>query len=428
MTGPRSEELFEQARAVMPGGVSSPVRAFGAVGGTPPFLVSGSGARVTDADGREYIDLVGSWGPLVLGHAHPAVVEAVQAAAARGTSFGAPTEAEVRLAELITSAIPSVEQVRFVSSGTEATMSALRVARAATGRRKILKFSGCYHGHVDALLVSAGSGVATLGLPDSPGVPPGTRESTIVASFNSVSALKQIFWEFKPDLAAVIVEPVAANMGVVPPSSGFLRALRSQCDIVGSLLIFDEVVTGFRVAWSGAQGMLGIRPDLTVLGKAIGGGLPIGAYGGRRDLMEMVAPAGPVYQAGTLAGNPLSTAAGLATLQELSQPGVYEELDRRGALLEEGLRSAAAAAAVPVTVQRVGSMLTPFFTDGEVRNLEDAQLCDTKRFAAFFHAMLEGGVSVPPSQFEAWMVSMAHTDDDLGQVVDVATRAFAAAG
>jgi glutamate-1-semialdehyde 2,1-aminomutase len=305
-------------------------------------------------------------------------------------------------------------------------MSALRLARAVTGRDRVLKFAGCYHGHVDALLVSAGSGVATLGLPDSPGVPPGTRESTIVASFNSLSALKQIFWEFKPDLAAAIIEPVAANMGVVPPSTGFLKALKTQCEIVGSLLIFDEVVTGFRVGWSGAQGMLGITPDLTVLGKAIGGGLPIGAYGGRRDLMEMVAPAGPVYQAGTLSGNPLSTAAGLATLTELSRPGTYEELDRRGALLEEGLRSAAEAAGVTVTVQRVGSMLTPFFTGEPVRNLDDARQSDTKRFATFFHAMLDEGVSVPPSQFEAWMVSMAHTDDDLGRVVEAAGRAFAA--
>jgi glutamate-1-semialdehyde 2,1-aminomutase len=424
MTGPRSEELFARAREVMPGGVSSPVRAFGAVGGTPPFMASGSGSRVTDADGTEYIDMVGSWGPLVLGHAHPAVVEAVQSAAGRGTSFGAPTESEVHLAELITSAIPSVEQVRFVSSGTEATMSALRLARAATGRSKVLKFAGCYHGHVDALLVSAGSGVATLGLPDSPGVPPGTRDSTIVAQFNSMSALKQIFWEFKPELAAAIVEPVAANMGVVPPSSGFLRALRTQCDIVGSLLIFDEVVTGFRVGWSGAQGMLGITPDLTTLGKVIGGGLPIGAYGGRRDLMQMVAPAGPVYQAGTLSGNPLSTAAGLATLTELSKPGVYDELERRGAALEEGLRSAAAEAGVPLTVQRVGSMLTPFFTPDPVRNLEDAKRSDTARFAAFFHAMLAEGVALPPSQFEAWMVSLAHTDDDIGLVVAAASRAL----
>ncbi|HMC08559.1 MAG TPA: glutamate-1-semialdehyde 2,1-aminomutase, partial [Actinomycetota bacterium] len=326
-----SRSLFERACSVMPGGVSSPVRAFGAVGGTPPFMVSGAGPRTIDADGRTYLDLLGSWGPLILGHAHPAVVGAVAAAAARGTSFGAPTEGEVELAELVVSALPCVEMVRFVSSGTEATMSALRLARAATGRTKILKFAGCYHGHVDSLLVAAGSGPATLGLPDSPGVTEATRAQTVVAAYNSASSVELAFERFGDDLAAVIVEPIAANMGVVPPAPGFLEALRERCDASGALLIFDEVVTGFRVGWSGAQGALGVRPDLTTLGKVLGGGLPVGAYGGRRDLMELVAPSGPVYQAGTLSGNPISVAAGLATLRALSAPGTYERLESLGA-------------------------------------------------------------------------------------------------
>ncbi len=417
MTSWHSQALFDRAVQVMPGGVSSPVRAFGAVGGTPPFIAAGSGARVTDADGRSYIDLVASWGPLILGHAHPAVVEAVASAAALGTSFGAPTEGEVELAELIVSALPSVEMVRFVSSGTEATMSALRLARAATGRTKVLKFAGCYHGHVDSLLVSAGSGVATLGLPDSPGVTEATRSQTVVVTYNSPDSVAGAFDAFGDDLAAVIVEPIAANMGVVPPVHGFLEDLRQRCDRAGTLLIFDEVVTGFRVGWSGAQGSLGITPDLTTLGKVVGGGLPIGAYGGRRDLMEMVAPSGPVYQAGTLSGNPVSVAAGLATLRELSTHGTYERLESLGAALEAGLERAIKRAGVPAGVQRVGSMMTLFFVDGVVTNFDEARECDTAWFRRFFHEMLGWGVYLPPSQLEASFVSLAHTAGDIAEIV-----------
>lgn len=410
----------------MPGGVSSPVRAFGAVGGTPKFIVSGHGSKVTDADGRTYVDLVGSWGPLILGHAEPSVVDAVAAAAARGTSFGAPTRAEVELAELIASALPSVEMVRFVSSGTEATMSALRLARAATGRSKVLKFSGCYHGHVDSLLVAAGSGAATLGLPDSPGVTEATRADTVVAAFNSIESVEEAFRQFGSDLAAVIVEPIAANMGVVPPVSEFLEALRDACDSSGALLIFDEVVTGFRVGWSGAQGMFGIDPDITTLGKVIGGGLPIGAYGGRRELLEFVSPAGPVYQAGTLSGNPLSVAAGLATLKRLEQSGSYERLDHLGSLLAEGLDSSAKEAGVPVVVQRVGSMLTAFFSSEPVYDYVIARRADTKAFATFFHAMLDAGVYLPPSQFEAMFLSIAHSEADVEVTIGAAQRSFEA--
>ncbi len=416
----RNRALYDRARAVMPGGVSSPVRAFRAVGGTPRFMVSASGARVTDVEGRTYIDLLGSWGPLILGHAHRAVTEAVASAAARGTSFGAPTPGEVELAELIVSALPSVEMVRLVSSGTEATMSALRLARAATGRARILKFAGCYHGHVDSLLVAAGSGAVTLGLPDSPGIPEAVRAGTLVAPYNAIAPVHEAFDRFGSELAAVIVEPIAANMGVIPPAPGFLEALRERCDASGALLVFDEVVTGFRMGWSGAQGMLGIRPDLTTLGKVIGGGLPIGAYGGRRELMELMAPSGPVYQAGTLSGNPLSTAAGLATLRQLRIPGAYERLDRLGASLEEGLDAAAKGAGVALAVQRVGSMLTAFFTEGGVGNLEEAKKADEGRFARFFHEMLAAGVYLPPSQFEAAFCSLAHGEEEIELVVAAA--------
>lgn len=420
----QSRSLYERAVKVMPGGVSSPVRAFKAVGGDPPFIVSGSGATVTDADGNTYVDLVGSWGPLILGHTNPEVVRAVGEAAARGTSFGAPTVDEVELAELIASALPSVDMVRFVNSGTEATMSALRLARAATDRSKVLKFSGCYHGHLDALLVSAGSGLVTLGLPDSPGVSESVRADTVVAAYNDPTALEAAFSAYGPELAAVIVEPVAANMGVVPPAAGWLEKMRELCDFNGTLLVFDEVVTGFRVGWSGAQGMFGVMPDITTLGKAIGGGLPIGAYGGGRALMEQVAPVGPVYQAGTLSGNPLSMAAGIATLRQLSDGSAYEQLDKSSQLLEESLAAAAKEADVAVTLQRVASMMTLFFNDRGVRDFDDAKASDTERFKVFFHQMLDRGIYLPPSQFEAMFINLAHSQGDLDLVVEAAAASF----
>lgn len=409
----------------MPGGVSSPVRSFGAVGGDPPFIVSGSGSRIRDSEGKTYLDLVGSWGPLILGHARKEVVEAVQEAATRGTSFGASTEREVELAEIIVSALESVEMVRFVSSGTEAAMSALRLARAVTGKNKILKFAGSYHGHVDALLVSAGSGAATLGIPDSPGVTEGARRDTVVARFNSPRAVDEAFNRFGTDLAAVIVEPIAANMGVIPPAPGFLEGIRRNCDNTGALLIFDEVVTGFRVGWSGAQGMFGINPDLTILGKVIGGGLPIAAYGGRAELMSEVAPVGSVYQAGTLSGNPISTAAGLATLRILKEPGTYGRLEVIAERFHEGLETGAKENDRALTVQRVGSMLTPFFTEDSVTDFDLARSSDSKAYARFFHRLLEGGVYAPPSQYEALFISLAHSEDDVEVIVDAARKALA---
>jgi glutamate-1-semialdehyde 2,1-aminomutase len=418
----RSEQAFRRALELMPGGVSSPVRAFRAVGGTPVFIRSGAGAGITDLDGNNYVDLLGSWGPLILGHAHPRVVDAVAEVASRGTSFGTPTPAETELAETIVDALPSVEMVRLVSSGTEAAMSALRLARAATGRSKIVKFAGCYHGHVDSLLVSAGSGLATLALPDSPGVTRGTSSDTLIGTYNL--PLEELFEASGDDIAAVIVEPVAANMGVVPPAPGFLEGLRRICDAYGALLIFDEVVTGFRVGYNGAQGMFGITPDLTILGKVIGGGLPVGAYGGSTSLMALVAPSGPVYQAGTLSGNPISVAAGLATLAELKQRNPYPLLERLGAALEEGLREAGKTAGVPVALQRVGSMLTLFFQEGEVVDLASAKRSDTARFARFFHAMLAEGVYWPPAQFEAAFLSTAHNEQDVDAILSAAGRAL----
>jgi glutamate-1-semialdehyde 2,1-aminomutase len=403
----RSRQLFDRARQSIPGGVNSPVRAFGSVGLTPPFIERGEGSRLWDADGNEYIDYICSWGPLILGHRHPAIVEAVKRALQTGTSFGLPTEGEAELAEAIREAVPSIEMLRLVNSGTEATMSALRLARAFTGRDLILKFEGCYHGHVDSLLVKAGSGVATLGIPDTAGVPKCFADTTLALPFNSAAALERCFQEYGGRIAAAIVEPVAGNMGCVPPLPGFLEALRDATRHHGALLIFDEVMTGFRVAWGGAQALYGITPDLTTLGKIIGGGLPVGAYGGRRDVMSMIAPAGPVYQAGTLSGNPLAVAAGLAALRYLrSHPEVYAELDRR-------TRRLAAAAPEAIRVNQVGSMITFFFTAGPVVDYESAQTSDRGRFGAFFRFLLERGICLPPSQFEAAFVSTAHTDEDI---------------
>jgi len=420
----RSEELFERARAVIPGGVNSPVRAFKAVGGSPLFVARASGARIEDADGRSFVDYVGSWGPMILGHAHPVVLDAVRDAAAHGTSYGAPCALEVELAERVVRHFPSVERVRFVSTGTEATMSALRVARGFTGRRKILKFDGCYHGHADSLLVAAGSGVATLGIPGSPGVPEGTVADTLVAPFNDTAAVEAVVAAHGKDLAAVIVEPVCGNMGTVAPRPGYLEALREITRKNGTVLVFDEVMTGFRLALGGAQQVYGIRPDMTCLGKILGGGLPAAAYGGRADIMATVAPEGPVYQAGTLSGNPLAMAAGAALLDLLEAPGTYEALETKSARLQEGLVRAARDAAVKATVNRVGSMLTVFFCEGPVVDYATAKTSDTKRFARFFHAMLERGVYLPPAQFEAAFVSLAHGDEEVDLTVRAAAEAF----
>jgi len=414
-------QLHDRAEQLMPGGVSSPVRAFRAVGGEPPFIVAGQGARVRDADGREYIDLICSWGPLIVGHAHPAVVAAITAQAARGTSYGMPTPGEVELAALITAALPSVEMVRFVSSGTEATMSALRLARAATGRDTVLKFAGCYHGHADALLAKAGSGVVTLGLPDSAGVSAATAAATLTVAFNDLAAAQRI--ADTTALAAIIVEPYAGNMGCVPPRAGFLEGLRRVADRSGALLIFDEVITGFRVGPAGAQGRAGVWPDITCLGKVIGGGLPVGAYGGSRALMRLVAPLGPMYQAGTLSGNPLAMAAGIATLG-LLDAAAYARLEDIGARLEDGLVAAAQRAGVAARVQRVGSLLTLFFTDGEVRDEDDAKISDRDRFAAFHRAMLRRGVLLPPSQFECLFLSLAHDEETIDQVIAAAAASL----
>jgi glutamate-1-semialdehyde 2,1-aminomutase len=420
----RSEQLFARAKAVIPGGVSSPARAFKAVGGSPLFVARAEGARFWDEDGRAFIDYVGSWGPMILGHAQPAVVEAVRAAASRGTSYGAPCAAEVELAERIVKLMPAVEKVRFVSSGTEATMSALRVARGFTGRRKILKFDGCYHGHADSLLVAAGSGVATLGIPGSPGVPEGTVADTLVAPFNDVPALEAAFREHGHDLAAVIVEPVCGNMGTVAPRAGYLETLREITSRSGTVLIFDEVMTGFRLALGGAQQLYGVRPDMTCLGKIMGGGLPAAAYGGRADIMATVAPDGPVYQAGTLSGNPLAMAAGAKVLEQLAQPGVYATLEASSARLEEGLKRTALDAGTTVSVNRVGSMITVFFCAGPVTDYTTAKQSDTKRFARFFHAMLARGVYLPPAQFEAAFVSLAHGEAEIDETIAAAAAAF----
>jgi len=419
-----SQELFNEAQRYLPGGVDSPVRAFKAVGGTPPFMVRGDGSKIYDADGNKFIDYVCSWGPLILGHSHPQVVEKLRQAIERGTSFGAPTEMEITLARMICAAMPSIEMIRFVNSGTEATMTALRLARAFTGRDRIVKFAGCYHGHADGLLAKGGSGLATLGIPDSPGVPLGYAQNTLVAPYNNSEAVEQLFQRYPEEIAGVIVEPVAANMGVVPPQPGFLASLRKLTNEFGALLIFDEVITGFRVAYGGAQALYGITPDLTCLGKIIGGGLPVGAYGGRREIMEMMAPVGPVYQAGTLSGNPLVMTAGIETIKILSQPGVYHQLEARSSSLEEGLVKAASESGIGLHISRVASLLTVFFTAKPVVDYESAKQANTTLFGRFFHRLLAEGIYWPPSQFEAVFVSLAHSDEDIQTTIRVVGRAL----
>jgi glutamate-1-semialdehyde 2,1-aminomutase len=423
-TSTQNQTLWQEAQALIPGGVNSPVRAFKSVGGDPVFIDHAEGAYMWDVDGHRYIDYINAWGPMILGHRHPEVAKALHAAVDRGTAYGAPTADEVAIARLITEIVPSMEMVRLVNSGTEATMSALRLARAFTGRDKIVKFSGCYHGHADFLLVKAGSGVATLGLPDSPGVPASTTANTLTADYNDRESLEVLFKSFPDGIAAVIVEPVVGNSGTVLPDAGYLDFLREITARHGALLIFDEVMTGFRVAYGGAQARYHVKPDLTCLGKIVGGGVPVGAYGGRRDIMAMVAPSGPMYQAGTMSGNPLATAAGLATLRALGAPGVYDRLEAMGAKLAAGLREAAAAAGVTVQVNQVGSMLTVFFTDRPVTGWPSADTCDRKRYGAFFHAMLTRGVYFPPAQFEACFISLAHTDADLEATLVAAREAF----
>ncbi len=425
-------QLFEQAKQYIPGGVNSPVRAFKSVGGEPLFIARGEGAYLYDVDGNRYTDYVCSWGPLILGHAPPPVVEAVQKAVTRGTSYGAPTPLEVELAQMICDAVPSIELVRMVNSGTEATMSAIRLARGYTKRNKIVKFDGCYHGHADALLVAAGSGVMTLGIPGSPGVPESYVSETIQARFNDIDQFRAIVEAQGKDIACVIVEPIAGNMGVVPPKPGFLEGLRELTAEHGIVLIFDEVITGFRVAYGGAQELYGVTPDMTTLGKIIGGGFPVGAYGGRRDIMEHIAPVGPVYQAGTLSGNPVAMAAGIAVLKVLKgkeeegreRKGVYEELEQKASRLADGLAEAAQKANVPVTSNRVGSMMTMFFTDQPVTDYDSAKTADTQKYAKFFRAMLQRGAYFAPSQFEAAFVSTAHSDEDIRQTVAAAEEAM----
>ncbi|MFC1977072.1 glutamate-1-semialdehyde 2,1-aminomutase [Chloroflexota bacterium] len=419
-----SQKLFNEAQHYLPGGVDSPVRAFKAVGGTPPFIARGQGSRIYDEDGNEFIDYVCSWGPLILGHSHPQVVDALKLAVERGTSFGAPTQLETTLAKIICTAMPSIEMVRFVNSGTEATMTALRLARAFTSRDKIVKFAGGYHGHADGLLTKSGSGLATLGIPDSPGVPLSYAQNTLIAPYNDAEAVEQLFQRYPEEIAAVIVEPVAANMGVVSPRSGFLTSLRRLTSEFGALLIFDEVITGFRVAYGGAQALYGISPDLTCLGKIIGGGLPVGAYGGRREIMGMMAPAGPVYQAGTLSGNPLAMTAGIETIKLLSQPGVYDQLEKRASSLEKGITEAASGAGVSLRIARVASLLTIFFTGEPVVDYESAKQADTTFFGRFFQQLLSEGIYWPPSQFEAAFVSLAHSDEDIQTTIGAIDKAL----
>jgi glutamate-1-semialdehyde 2,1-aminomutase len=425
MKNDQSKQLMVRAETLIPGGVNSPVRACRSVGAEPQFIRSAQGCRLTDADGNQLIDYVGSYGPMIIGHGHPEVVQALTDALSKGTSFGAPTEMEIELARLVVEAVPSVEMVRMVNSGTEATMSAIRLARGATGRDLLAKFDGCYHGHADALLVDAGSGVATLAIAGSSGVPQAFIEKTLSLPFNDIPALENLMQAKGDQMAAVIVEPIAGNMGLVPPADGFLQRLRQLCDHHGCLLIFDEVMTGFRVAYGGAQQLYGVVPDLTCFGKIIGGGLPVGAYGGRRDLMSQVAPSGPVYQAGTLSGNPLAMAAGIATLKQIGKPGFYEKLDGMAQRLSDGLTAAAAKAGIPVTATRVGSMMGLFFTKGPVRNYADAKRSDLDRFVAYYRGMLSRGIFLAPSQFEAAFVSAAHDQAAIDETIVAAAEVFA---
>ncbi len=422
-----SEQLFERAQHTIPGGVNSPVRAFKSVGGTPVFIDRADGAYLYDVDGKRYIDYVGSWGPMLLGHNHPAIRNAVITAAEKGLSFGAPCPAEIDMAELVSKLVPSMEMLRMVSSGTEATMSAIRLARGYTGRNTIVKFEGCYHGHADSLLVKAGSGALTLGVPNSPGVPADFAKYTLTSEFNNLVQLQALFAEHGSDIACIIVEPVAGNMNCIPPQPGFLQGLRDLCDQYGSVLIFDEVMTGFRVALGGAQAYYGVQPDLTTLGKIIGGGMPVGAFGGKKAIMQHIAPLGPVYQAGTLSGNPIAMAAGLAALTAISQPGVYEALTAKTTVLLQGLQQAADAAGVPFCTNQVGGMFGMFFTDqAEVSSYQQATKCNIDAFKRFFHLMLQQGIYLAPSAYEAGFLSLAHSDSDLAATIDAAKRSFAA--
>lgn len=424
MSGPRSRKLFEEAKKHIPGGVNSPVRAFRSVGGEPLFIKKAKGSKIVDVDGKTYIDYVLSWGPMILGHTHPRVTAALKKAVSNGTSFGAPTELEITLAKMVKKAFPSIEMVRMVSSGTEATMSAIRAARGFTGRDKILKFDGGYHGHGNSLLVKAGSGVATFGLPDSPGVPADLAKLTLTVPYNDLAAVKEIASREGEQIACIIVEPVAGNMGCVPPEPGFLPGLRQVCDQYGIVLILDEVMTGFRVAYGGAQQLYKIKSDLTCLGKVIGGGLPVGAFGGKLEIMQKIAPIGPIYQAGTLSGNPLAMTAGIETLKELAKPGVYKTLEKLSADLEQGLRAAASEAGVPVMFNRVGSMFTGFFTDRKVKDFASAKTSDTGRFGRYFLSMLKNGVNLAPSQFEAAFLSLAHSSADINKTIEAARKSL----
>jgi glutamate-1-semialdehyde 2,1-aminomutase len=424
MNRSRSAQLFAAAKEIIPGGVNSPVRAFKSVGADPVFISRAAGSHIFDADGNDYIDYVGSWGPMILGHCHPDIVSAVKKTAESGCSFGAPTELEITLAEMVIAAVPSIEMVRMVSSGTEATMSAIRLARGYTGRDKIMKFSGCYHGHSDALLVKAGSGAATFGVPDSPGVPQDFAKHTLTANFNSIASVKQLVADNSGQIACIIVEPIAGNMGTVPPQPGFLEGLRQICTDEGIVLIFDEVMSGFRVALGGAQEVYGVTPDMTTLGKIIGGGLPVGAFGGKKEIMALLSPSGGVYQAGTLSGNPLAMAAGIATLNLLKQPGFYEELETKSAYLAAGIAKAAKDAGYPLYSTRVGSMVCAFFTGNTVTDWDSAATCDTKAFATYFRAMLDEGIYLAPSQFETAFVSIAHSQEELDRTIAAAGRCF----